>query len=147
MIPDTQYQVTNVYGGYSGYGTPTDDFLNHVLQQVRLQYGSILGSDFGNSFGDMTGTTWYGPARTWPSEPPNQPWIAFWRELDVDIGNALGMVVLGDEFWGTFNTGWLDANLYLTINRVNKAYIHEPYDQTGTPRPSGSLVDSGAIEQ
>jgi len=147
QIPDTQYQVTNVYGGYSGYGTPTDDFLNHVLQQVRHQYGSILGSDFGNSFGDMTGTTWYGEARTWPSEPQNGPWIAFWRGLDVDIGNALGMVILGDEFWGSFNTGSLDANLYLTINRVSQAYTHELYDQTGKPRPSASLVDIGAIEE
>ena len=146
-IPDGQYQVSNVYGGYSGYGTSSDDFLNHVLAQVRQQYGAILGSDFGSSFGDMTGTTWYGPARTWPSEPQNQPWIAFWRQLDVEIGDALGMVVLGDAFWGTFTTGYLDSNLYLTINRVSQAYTHEPYDELGSPRPSGSLVDIGAIEQ
>lgn len=44
-----------------------DDFLNHVILQLRAQYGAILGSDFGSSFGDMTGTTWYGPAVTWPS--------------------------------------------------------------------------------
>jgi len=125
----------------------TDDFLNHVLQQVRQEYGSILGGDFGSSFGDMTGTTWYGPSRTWPSEPQNQPWIAFWRELDAKIGSALGMVILGDEFWGTFSTGRLGANLTLAITRVRRTYVPEPYDQTGKPRPGGGLVDCSSIEQ
>jgi hypothetical protein len=142
-IPVTPYQVTNVYGGYSGYGTSSDDFLNHVVQWVQ-QFGATLPSDFASQ--DRTGITWYGPARTWPSEPQNQQWIAFWRELDKKIGSQLGMVILGDDFWGTVQSGWLDAPLSLTINRTANTYTPEPWDQRGTPRPSGTLIDIGAIE-
>ncbi|WP_243338512.1 PPC domain-containing protein [Anaeromyxobacter soli] len=144
-IPAAPYPLTYVNGRYTGYGVPTDDFLNHVILQLRQEYGSELGSDFGSGFGDLTGTTWYEHPVTWPSDPRNAPWIKFWRDLDVAIGDRLGMVRLGDDFWGTFVTGPL-GNVSLTVERVTQTYLREPTDQTGATR-SGGLADVGAIEQ
>lgn len=143
-IPDVPYELTYVNGGYTGYGVATDDFLNHVVLQLRQEYGSVLGSDFGNAFGDLTGTTWYEQRVTWPSDPRNDPWIQFWRDLDVAIGDRLGMVRLGDDFWETFETGSL-GNVWLTIERVTESFVREQTDQRGTAR-SGELADVGAIE-
>ncbi len=100
QIPLTRYSVTSVLAGYTGYGVSSDDFLNHVLEQVRTNYGATLGSDFGSDFGDMTGVTWYESPMTWPSDPANAPWITFWRDLDTEIGTQLGAATLGDNFWG-----------------------------------------------
>jgi hypothetical protein len=146
-IPDQEYNVTYVDAGYSGFGQPTDDFLNYVILQLRAQYGAILGADFGASFGDMTGTTWYGPAVTWPSNAQNAAWIAFWHNLDTAIGNRLGMAILGDDFWGTFSTGALGDNVHITVTRSTRAFRMETTDQLGNARPNGTLGDIGAIER
>ena len=146
-IPDQNYDVTYVDAGYTGFGLPTDDFLNYVILQCRSQYGAILGADFGSEFGDMTGTTWYGPARTWPSNPQNAAWIAFWHNLDAAIGNRLGMVKLGDDFWGTFTTGPLGSHVHITVDRRTKTFHMENEDQLGTSRPRNSMGDIGAIER
>lgn len=146
-IPTTPYSVTYVNAGYTGFGLPTDDFLNYVLARVRTVYGSVLGSDFGTSFGDMTGTTWYGPAVTWPSSPENAAWIAFWRSLDEAIGGRLGMAGLNDDFWGTFTTGFLGSHVQLTIDRETQQFSLTPLDQLGHGRPSGTFGDIGAIEK
>lgn len=145
-IPNQDYSVTYVNAGYSGFGGPTDDFLNHVILQCRSQYGAILGADFGSEFGDMTGVTWYGPARTWPSNPQNAAWINFWHNLDTAIGNRLGMVKLGDDFWGTFTSGPI-GHVNLTVERVTKTFHLEREDQLGTARPRGATGDIGAIER
>jgi hypothetical protein len=146
-IPDQDYNVTNVEAGYTGFGVPTDDFLNHVILQIRQEYGAILGEDFGEEFGDMTGTTWYGPAVTWPTNPQNAAWIAFWRNLDAAIGDRLGMAYLGDDFWGTFTTGPLGDHVYITVRRSTHSYRMEDNDQLGTIRPRGGMGDIGAIEK
>ena len=146
-IPNHEYTVTNVNAGYSGFGNPTDDFLNYVILQLRSEYGSVLGADFGEEFGDMTGTTWYGPAVTWPSNAQNAAWIAFWRNLDIAIGNRLGMVILGDDFWGTFTTGPLGDHVRISIDRTTKSFTMESLDQLGNARPRGALGDVGAIER
>ena len=78
----------------------------------------------------MTGTTWYGPAVTWPSNPQNAAWIAFWRNLDTAIGDRLGMVILGDDFWGTFTTGPLGDHVSITVS-----HDHEVV-QDGSDRPA-----------
>jgi hypothetical protein len=145
-IPNQDYAVTNVMAGYTGFGQPTDDFLNHVILQLRAQYGAILGADFGSEFGDMTGTTWYGPAVTWPSNPQNAAWISFWRNLDIAIGDRLGMAILGDDFWGTFSSGPL-GNVRLTIGSHTKSFRMESTDQLGNSRPRGAMGDIGAIEK
>jgi hypothetical protein len=146
-IPDREYQVTNVNAGYSGFGETTDDFLNHVILQLRQEYGAILGADFGEELGDMTGTTWYGPAVTWPSNPQNAAWIAFWQNLDASIGDDLGMAVLGDDFWGTFTSGSLGDHIHITVQRQTSSYRMETKDQLGNARPRGGLGDIGAIEK
>jgi len=146
-IPNQDYDVTYVNAGYTGFGVPTDDFLNYVILQCRNQYGVILGADFGTEFGDMTGTTWYGPARTWPSNPQNAAWINFWHALDTAIGDRLGMVRLGDDFWGTFTSGPLGDNVRITVSRQTKSFHMEGVDQLGNMRPRGATGDIGAIER
>ena len=146
-IPDQDYQITKVKAGYTGDGKPTDDFLNYVILQLRQEYGAILGADFGEEFGDMTGTTWYGPTVTWPSNPQNAAWIAFWRNLDTAIGDRLGMVYLGDDFWDTFTTGPLNDHVNITVQRFTSSFRMETVDQLGTSRPQGAMGDIGAIEK
>lgn len=147
VIPSGDYDVNYVNAGYTGFGVPTDDFLNYVILQLRSQYGSILGADFGASFGDMTGTTWYGPAVTWPSNSQNTAWINFWHSLDAAIGDSLGMAILGDDFWGTFTTGPLGDHVSITVQRSTKPFSLTGTDQLGHSRPSGSKGDIGAIER
>jgi hypothetical protein len=146
-IPDQEYDVTYVNAGYTGFGEATDDFLNFVILQLRSQYGGILGADFGEEFGDMTGTTWYGPAVTWPSNAQNAAWITFWHNLDTAIGNRLGMVILGDDFWDTFTSGPLGDHLHITISHNTRPFRMETTDQLGNARPNGTLGDIGAIER
>ena len=146
-IPAQEYDVTYVKAGYTGFGKATDDFLNYVILQCRSEYGSILGADFGSEFGDMTGTTWYGPARTWPSNSQNAAWITFWHGLDTAIGGRLGMAVLGDDFWGTFRSGQLGSNVRITVEKEKKSFRMESIDQIGNARPRGTLGDAGAIER
>jgi hypothetical protein len=146
-IPSQDYPVTYVNAGYTGSGQPTDDFLNYVILQCRSQYGAILGADFGSEFGDMTGTTWYGPAVTWPSNAQNAAWIAFWHDLDTAIAGRLGMAPLNDDFWGTFTTGPLGDHVYITVERQTKTFRMESEDQLGTARPRGGTGDIGAIER
>jgi hypothetical protein len=146
-IPNQDYSVTYVNAGYSGFGVATDDFLNYVILQLRNRYGAILGTDFGTEFGDLTGTTWYGPAVTWPTNAQNAPWIAFWHNLDTAIGNRLGMAVLGDDFWGTFTTGPLGEHVHITVDRFTRQFSLEGEDQLGNARPRGATGDIGAIER
>jgi len=134
-----------VSAGYTGYSLPTDDFLNRLLDKLRTD--DRLGSDFESELGDMTGTTWYGPAKTWPSDPQNAPWIAFWRKLDTDINGRLGTAILGDAFWGTYQTGPLDDNITLTVTRKTQSVQLITADQLGHARPSDGLGDVGAIEK
>jgi hypothetical protein len=147
QIPLDEYFVDVAYAGYSGYGDGTDDFLNQVLEKLRTDYGGILGSDFGSSFGDLTGVTWYYAASSWPSDPQNAPWITFWRNLDAALGDSLGTVKLGDEFWGSFEEGPLGANLTLWVSRwENGPFRLLDSDQFGNVRPCGPMGDIGAIE-
>ena len=146
-IPSQEYRVTYFNAGYSGFGQPTDDFLNYVILQLRQEYGAILGADFGDEFGDMIGTTWYGPAVTWPSNAQNAAWIAFWHNLDTAIGNRLGMVILGDDFWATFTPGPLGDHVHIMIDTETKSFRMESLDQLGNARPRGALGDIGAIER
>jgi len=103
QIPTGQYTFNVVHAGYTGYGQPTDDFLNHLLEKLRTDHADILGDDFGSEFADLTGTTWYGPAQTWPSDPANAAWITFWRNLDTDINVRMGTAGLNDNFWSTYS--------------------------------------------
>lgn len=146
-IPDHDYEINYTDAGYTGFGVPTDDFLNYVILQCRSRYGAILGADFGSEFGDMTGTTWYGPAVTWPSNSQNAAWIAFWRNLDTAIAGRLGMAGLNDDFWATFTTGPLGDHVSITVRPRTKFFRMEIKDGLGNARPRNVLGDIGAIEQ
>jgi hypothetical protein len=146
-IPNADYDVTYVNAGYSGFGVPTDDFLNYVILQCRTQYTAILGADFGTEFGNMTGTTWYGPAVTWPTNAQNAAWITFWHDLETAIDGRLGMAGLNDDFWGTFTSGPLGDNVTVTVARQIKSFRMESEDQLGNARPRNSTGDIGAIER
>lgn len=147
QIPSENYTVSYILAQYEVLPEKTDDFLNHVLEKLRNDYGSILGSDCGKNFGDMTGVTWYGPKVTWPSNPENFEWIRFWRDLDVEIGARLGAVKLGDDFWGSFVSGPLGENLTISVWSQNKLIRPIYSDQLGNLRPSGDKSDIGAIEK
>jgi hypothetical protein len=146
QIPNLEYSVNAVYAGYEGYGAAEDDFLNQMLARLRTDYVSILGEDFGTDFGDLTGVTWYGPAQSWPTDPANVPWIAFWRALDTALGTSLGTVGIGDDVWATFSSGPL-GNVTMTVTTQSFTVLPATTDQLGTARPRGSKLDIGAIEK
>lgn len=147
QAPAHRVTVPVVSAGYTGFGEPTDDFLNHALARIRTQYSATLGDGFGAGFGDKTGVTWYGPRVTWPSNPQNAAWIAFWRDVDAEIGGRLGSAGLNDDYWGTFATGPLGERLAMTVSTTTHTVDLTSSDQLGVRRPRGSAGDIGAIER
>jgi hypothetical protein len=105
-----------------------------------------LGSDFGSDFADLTGATWYGPAKIWPSDPANAPWITFWHSLDTKVNGRLGTATLGDSFWGTYPTDPISDNVSITVTATTDSAKLISTDQRGTVRPKGGLGDVGAME-
>ncbi len=146
-VPTSDYSITYVRAGYTGFGVAQDDFLNHAVQQAASVYGVQIGADFASQFGDMTGITWYGPAVTWPSNTQNAQWITAWRNIDTAIGNRIGPVLLGDDYWDTFHTGPLCAAVSITVTRNAVAVKPLAIDQRNQARPKGTLGDIGAIER
>jgi hypothetical protein len=154
-IPPESYPVSYVLAGYSPYfdvPEPSDDFLNHVLAQLRRD--EWLGADFAPQFGDMSGIPFVAEAGTWPAVPENAPWVQFWRDLDAAIGDRLGAARLGDAFWASFDpdqSGYnlidLDGNLTLQIYHVEAGEMwRNPFDQHGVSRSATANTDIGAIE-
>lgn len=96
---------------------------------------------------------WFGPARTWPKELSNYPYIEFWHRLDaaLDAENIPGMgpELLGEDAWTTlFSQGYLDENPSIWID-LDPYYIQVKVaveDQNGIPRPANTLSDIGACE-
>jgi hypothetical protein len=145
QIPAGSYGIETAAAGYSGFGVATDDFLKRVLEKLRTDY-PVLGVGFGAGFGDMTGVTWYGPAVTWPTNALNAAWIQFWRDVDTEIGDRLGMAKLGDGFWASFSDGPF-GNVTMDVSTISYAAALAASDQLGNVRPSGPLGDIGAIER
>jgi len=147
QIPTAPYSLNIVRAGYEGYAQSTDDFLNHLLDKLRTEHSDALGSDFGSEFGDLTGTTWFGPAKTWPSDPANASWITFWHNLDTEINGRMGTAGLGDSFWSTYQTGPISDSVSITVNTTMDSAKLTGNDQQGNVRPKGGLGDIGAIEK
>ena len=145
-LPTSAYDVPYVLAEYDLDSGATDTFLNLVLEKLRTDHGDVLGVDFGSSFGDLSGVTFHGPGVTWPTNAENAPWINFWRELDVQLGDSLGAVKLGDVFWGSYSSGRLGGSISLQITRNSDTVHPVQTDQLGRARPSGSR-DIGAIEK
>lgn len=146
QIPAATYNVGYTSAGYIGFGNTNDDFLNQLLAHLRTRYSAQLGSDFGTSFGDLTGTTWWGPAVTWPSNTQNTAWVKFWRDLDTQINGRMGTAGLNDDFWAAFPTGHVGSVTFTVEPKTTSAKLAGT-DQTGKVRPSGALGDIGAIEK
>jgi hypothetical protein len=144
-VPTTPYDVPHVLAEYELDNGATDDFLNLVLEKLRTDHGDVLGADFGSSFGDLTGVTFHGPGVTWPTNPENAAWIAFWRELDVELGDQLGAVRLGDDFWGSYAAGRVGASITMRVTRTSDRVSPLLTDQLGQPR-SSARRSVGAIE-
>jgi len=147
QIPTAQYSFDVIGAGYTGWGASTDDLLNHLLDKLRTDHADIPGNDFGSDLGDLTGTTWHGPAKTWPSDPANAQWIAFWHNLDTEIDGRLGTSTLGDNFWATYPTGPVSDSVSMTVNMTTYSAKLTGTDQRGNARPKGGLGDVGAIEK
>ena len=144
-MPTASYDVSYVLAEYDLDPGASDVFLNLVLEKLRTDHGDVLGADFGSSFGDLTGVTFHGPGVTWPTNSENAAWISFWRELDVQLGDLLGAVRLGDDFWGSYASGRLGGCLSLRVTRNSDRVGPVLTDQLGRPR-SAALRDVGAIE-
>lgn len=143
--PTTSYDVPCVLAEYDLDPGATDVFLNLVLEKLRTDHGDVLGINFGSSFGDMSGVTFHGPGVTWPTNAENAAWIAFWRELDVQLGEQLGAVKLGDDFWGSYTSGRLGASISMRVTRNSSRVSPVLTDQLGRERASAHRA-IGAIE-
>jgi hypothetical protein len=93
------------------------------------------------------GTTWYGPAKTWPSDPTNAPWITFWHNLDTEINGRLGTATLADDFCATYPTGPISDSVSIIVTTTTDSAKLINIDQRSNARPKGGLGDVGAIEK
>jgi hypothetical protein len=164
-IPTDPYML---YAGYVNYDVDAgaaDDFPYQVLLQLRKLYPAALGADFDVPIQDNT--TWsYEPFHNkWPSDPANAKWIAWWRSLDLAIGDRLGPAILGEPFFTSFIPGAVPVGDQVTYDgRVGDHITYhiqwdlegiggrggDPYelaavDQLGRARPRGIAGDIGAI--
>ena len=146
-IPEGAYRTSATFAQYQMLHPVTDVFLNLVLETLRTDYASILGSDFGSGFGDLTGVTFVPVARTWTSEPGNAEWIRFWRGLDAEIGDRLGAVRLGDDFWGRIEVSPGDTGILMTTMAVSRRTRLVDTDQLRHRRPASGEGDIGSIER
>jgi hypothetical protein len=153
QIPDNSYNVRSLIGEYEVLDGQTDDFLYQVLEKLRNDFG--MGPAFGQTLGGSTlggdnlkdGTiTWQGEDESWPSDPLNEDWIKFWRDLDVELGDSLGPQKLGDNFWSDFQSGPLGNNLNIFIKSTWEKITPPKVDQLENARPENGKIDIGSIE-
>ena len=148
-IPADDYSVPSVSAGYDlvDYENPVDDFPSLVLDKIKADFGFDLRSENPGMFDDLSAVVWYPEGYTWPSDPRNAPWISFWRNVDAAIGDRLGTVGLGDEFWGSFAEGPFGDHLWMSVYASD--YGPTPRsgaDQLGNARFAVSWGDVGAVE-
>jgi hypothetical protein len=150
QILPIQYSVPHIWTGWWRIDSDIpDDGAKLILADIVTKYGSILGSNFADQFGDLTGLTFYDDPYTWPSDSRNKPWIKFWHDLDTAIGDRLGQVRLGDFYWGTFPEGdsrlGKNIDLYTWTAENTLPFLNE-YDALGCARFTNGSADIGAIE-
>ncbi len=102
----------------------------------------------------LADTHWFGPAQTWPKEVVNWPYIEFWHRLDAALLAEgvpdMGPEAFADALWDRlFDSGPLSENpdIVMSMERRQPYQVRmETADQTGRPRPAGTLGDIGALE-
>lgn len=153
LVPLDPYSVQHLFvdpGVSNGFlvEVPSDDLLRQVITWTR-DYAPQLGADFGAALIDNAAEmVWYEENATWPSDPRNAAYIAWWRALDNEVGGRLGDVCLGEDFWEAVadsgrlsSTGW-DSYYDTVRDPIQRATV----DQLGTARwPTGKSA-IGAIE-
>jgi len=144
-IPTEAYDVIHVYAQYLVLPDATDDFLAQILQKLRYESPYNFGANFGINL-QYEGVTWQGTNGSWPSDPQNAAWIKFWRDLDIEIGDKLETVKLGETFWQSLGNGPLGPNLLISNETYTSAAELLPLDQLGNLRPANQLGDIGSIE-
>jgi len=130
--------------GYRVANGGDDDFLPKFMDYLRSAYGDVIGNDFGLEYD--TSALFYGPAETWPSNPSNAAWIAFWQTLYDDLGDSLGPAGLGEAFWQEFPVDTFSENLIFRSALYGAFVTPLPVDQLGGARPAGAGGDIGAVE-
>ncbi len=143
-IPSDHYEIGWPLEQYEVLPGHDDDFLCLVIENLKTDFG--MGPTFGDGL-TCENVTWQGTDESWPSDPANEDWIKFWRDLDVELGDSLGTVKLGDNFWGDFDQGPLGSNLYLHKREITENVLLADQDQLGAARPRNGKGDIGAIEK
>jgi hypothetical protein len=183
QIPARAYDVVETRGQYRVAEGGNDNFLAIVLGRLEARYGlaglageltqafeaHLAGADSdaatpglqpymnpaGSPILTLADTHFFGPARTWPREQSNQPYIEFWHRLDADLAArglpGMGPEGLGDQAWRElFSSGALAENPAITVSIDTRARLtvrRESTDQLRSPRPDDRLADIGAIER
>lgn len=135
------------WAGYAVMEGCEDDFLVHLVSIVRATYPDELGgAAFGANLPDASGVTFHGPATTWPSDPANAPWIAWWRAFQAELGTRLSPAGgLPQDFWASLDPASLGTELdYIQYGWDSAAPALYP-DQRGSER-TGASASIGAIE-
>ena len=148
-FPRTITSSRALWVGYDlvDYENPVDDFPSLVLDKIKADFGFDLRSENPGMFDDLSAVVWYPEGYTWPSDPRNAPWITFWRNVDAAIGDRLGTVGLGDDFWSTFEEGPYGDHLLMSVMRFESGPIpRSGADQLGAARFEDSWGDVGAVE-
>jgi hypothetical protein len=146
QIPPYSYSQDYVFADYYSYTDNIVPLVNAVLARLRDR----LGSGFGSTLPDSSSLRFYVEPVIWPSMPENEPWIAYWRAVDNEIGGRMGPEKLGEDFWGTFREGTLGEDGYLSVYSTTGYYAPTrlaDFDQRGVSRPTGGRGDIGAVER
>jgi hypothetical protein len=145
QVPGKRYRVTSVQAQYRVLPGHSDRMLEAVLERLRTEHGALLGSDFGEEFGDVRGIPFVPTPAVWPNDPANARWIRFWRDLDAALDGRLGAAGLEDEFWGSFDPGPGSASVVFQRRVAQRDVKRADEDQRGDRR-SKTESDIGAIE-
>jgi hypothetical protein len=147
QVPAYTYDVNHVYAEYTNgyyYWSETDD-PTPLLDAVMTKLRESLGAGFGTSL-DYAGLHFNPIASEWPSDNSNLPWITFWRALDNEIGDRMGAVKLGDDFWASLQSVPMSSGQIYYYDWPETIYPLT-FDQRDLPRPAGIKGDIGAVER
>lgn len=185
QVPASAYRANETYGEYRLLSAP-NNFLAIMLGRLEKYYqlpGFAAGftaefetflanvdlddetpgnqpytDPYGNDILTLAETQWFGPARTWPKELPNYPYIEFWHQLDAELRDrnlpGMGPELLGDAEWlDLFSYGRdvplaENSGILMSVwtQDLYDAVVLEAFDQLGRGRPADTLGDIGAYE-
>jgi hypothetical protein len=146
-VPSGPYRLEHSYVQSEDPSGQSGNLLARVLEKLRTDYAAELGSDVGSGLGDVTGILFHDIPNVWPGEPENEPWIAFWRDLEAEIGDRLGAAGLAEDFWVSLGMDLMREGTALRVGVATEWIVAPPDDQRRRSRPAGGACDIGAIER